>query len=239
MVRSLIAVLLVTFSLSANALSILLTGGNSEREVSERLIGLGHTVEKSNAVWWGSDWDFSSYDVVAFQYGANNPTDIGNLVTAVQAGDVGVVFFRAWGANAAAEALGITTNNDNLDWQYALNNFDIVDNNHYITQGKDLGIYDLGYTYMSEVTTPGADTKTLATGPDGAALLVHNSLRVAVTPFYGHVSNFENETPLGMDITERTLQWASGATVVPVPAAAWLFGSALMGLGWLRRRPGA
>lgn len=26
------------------------------------------------------------------------------------------------------------------------------------------------------------------------------------------------------------------SSVVPVPAAAWLFGSALMGLGWLRRR---
>jgi hypothetical protein len=27
------------------------------------------------------------------------------------------------------------------------------------------------------------------------------------------------------------------ATVVPVPAAVWLFGSALAGLGWLRRKP--
>jgi hypothetical protein len=27
-----------------------------------------------------------------------------------------------------------------------------------------------------------------------------------------------------------------GASVVPIPAAAWLFGSALAGLGWLRRR---
>ncbi|HJP04021.1 MAG: VPLPA-CTERM sorting domain-containing protein [Gammaproteobacteria bacterium] len=25
-------------------------------------------------------------------------------------------------------------------------------------------------------------------------------------------------------------------TAVPVPAAAWLFGSALAGLGWIRRR---
>jgi hypothetical protein len=28
----------------------------------------------------------------------------------------------------------------------------------------------------------------------------------------------------------------SGPTVVPIPAAAWLFGSALLGLGWLRRK---
>jgi hypothetical protein len=25
--------------------------------------------------------------------------------------------------------------------------------------------------------------------------------------------------------------------VVPIPAAVWLFGSALAGLGWLRRKP--
>lgn len=66
-------------------------------------------------------------------------------------------------------------------------------------------------------------------------LVVHNQLRVAVTPFYGHFDGFNDETALGMQLTERTLQWAAGATVVPIPAAAWLFISALAGLGWLRR----
>jgi hypothetical protein len=31
---------------------------------------------------------------------------------------------------------------------------------------------------------------------------------------------------------------ALNLTAIPVPAAAWLFGSALAGLGWLRRRAG-
>jgi len=29
---------------------------------------------------------------------------------------------------------------------------------------------------------------------------------------------------------------AFGTSVVPIPAAAWLFGSALLGLGWMRRK---
>jgi hypothetical protein len=36
----------------------------------------------------------------------------------------------------------------------------------------------------------------------------------------------------------RNLGLDGSVTVVPVPAAAWLFGSALAGLGWLRRRAG-
>ncbi len=227
-------VLLTAFSLNANALSILLNGGNSEREVIDRLIGLGHTVTESNAVWWGSDWDYSPYDVVAFQYGASNPTDIDRLVSKVEAGEVGVVFFRAWGAGATATALGM--GDGTFNWQYAYDNLDIYDNSHYITQGMDLGMNDLGYTYMSSIPNPGVNTTVLAGGTDAAALVVHNSLRVAINPFYGHIDGYELETDLGIEMTERTLQWAAGATVVPLPAAAWLFGSGLVGLGWLRRR---
>jgi hypothetical protein len=44
--------------------------------------------------------------------------------------------------------------------------------------------------------------------------------------------------------TEGTDSWIFGvaslsATVVPIPAAVWLLGSALAGLGWLRRKPPA
>ena len=40
------------------------------------------------------------------------------------------------------------------------------------------------------------------------------------------------------DLDERNLLYPTTATItgVPVPAAAWLFGSALAGLGWLRRK---
>ena len=38
------------------------------------------------------------------------------------------------------------------------------------------------------------------------------------------------------NIVDATL---TGVPVVPIPAAVWLFGSALFGLGWLKRRPTA
>ncbi|MBT8131510.1 MAG: VPLPA-CTERM sorting domain-containing protein [Gammaproteobacteria bacterium] len=157
-----------------------------------------------------------------------------HLVAQVQAGNVGVVFFRSWGADETAQALGMS--GGEFNWQYA-NQFNVVDNGHYITDGVATGQYDLGYTYMTSSPNPGADTTVLATGSDAAALIVHNTWRVAITPFYGHVDGWDDESILATQITERTLQWAAGASVVPLPAAVWLFGSALAGLGWLRRKP--
>jgi len=51
----------------------------------------------------------------------------------------------------------------------------------------------------------------------------------------GGVVNYDSvmESKTYADYTGGTLI----GTVVPVPAAVWLFGSALAGLGWLRRKP--
>ena len=237
--RILLTLLLATLSLNAHALSILISGDKPERDVTARLEGLGHTLTQSNAAWWGSTWDYSAYDVVVLQYATNEVADTANLLSAVQAGETGVVFFRAWGAHDTAYDLGMTSDNnvDNMHWQAAGNNFDIVDNSHYITKGWDLGQHDLGFNYMTQLLNPGANTTTLANGADGAALVVHNSLRMAVAPFYGHENGYNDETAFGIELTERTLKWAAGADVVPIPAAAWLFGSALFGLGWMRHAP--
>ncbi len=40
-------------------------------------------------------------------------------------------------------------------------------------------------------------------------------------------------------VLENPGVWTSSITAVPVPAAVWLFGSALAGLGWMRRRKSA
>ncbi len=258
MQRFFAAALLVSFSLNANALSILLDGGKSSRDVTDRLTSLGHTETDSTALFWESSMDYSQYDVVALHYGTNEVGDMGNLLASVQNNDVGVVCFRCWGANDTAEFLGITSLDqegipDNLDFQYAYERenfantdtsaFDIVDTSHPITQYMNLGINDLGYTYMSKVAFLGASTTVLANGADGAALVVHDTLRVAITPYYGYPWSAEGgyeeeETALAMQLTENTLQWAAGMTIVPVPipAAVWLFGSALAGLGWMRRK---
>ena len=40
----------------------------------------------------------------------------------------------------------------------------------------------------------------------------------------------------GNDVNNDSISFGVGPTVVPIPAAAWLFGSGLMALGWARRR---
>ena len=220
--RRLLAVFLLTaFTLNANALSILLTGNHPDMDPVSRLAELGHTVTTTATIpayTWGSNFDYSAYDLVVFAYGANNPADIGHLVAAVEAGEVGVVFFRGEGAQATARALGIieeSTLEYPLKWQYAYANLNVVDNTHPITEGAALGLHDLGYRYMSYIPEPGADTTVLATGLDGAALVVHNSLRVAVNPSYAHLDGLDEETAFGLELTERTLQWAAGASLAP------------------------
>jgi hypothetical protein len=171
---------------------------------------------------------------VAFEFGSQNPGDIGNLVSAVTANDVGVVFFRGYGVENTMQSLGLV-NDSYMDWQTPAT-IEIINDTHYITSNLGLGTHSLGYTYMGEVSLPGVNTTVLATGPEGAAIVVHNSLRVAFTPFYGHSSGYSLETAAGLEITDRTIQWAAGGTSVPDPSGLALFSIGLIGLGLGKRK---
>lgn len=49
----------------------------------------------------------------------------------------------------------------------------------------------------------------------------------------------ESFSSLGIDVGIYSFTWAGDSltvNVVPIPAAFWLFGSALIGLGWIRRK---
>ncbi len=66
---------------------------------------------------------------------------------------------------------------------------------------------------MSYVVDPGVETTTLCTGASGAALVVHDSRRAVVTPYYGAYWESDQENEVGYGLTERSLQWAAGVPV--------------------------
>ena len=200
-------------------LSILVAPGASPSvNIVPRLIGLGHTVHELDPSTWDALFDYSAYDVVAFQFLSSDPADIPHLVNAVDDGEIGVVFFR--GAVATATALGLISSSF-LDYQFA-HPLSIIDNSHPITQFFQITTYELGYGNMTHVIDPGVNTTILGTGVDGPALVVHNTRSVVATPYYGAYWEDDIETEAGLAITENCLVWAAGE-VVPVETES--FGS--------------
>ena len=205
----------------AHAASILLApSGTPGIEVQARLVGLGHTVTVGNPASWGAGFDYAPYDVVVFQFSSNDPADIAHLVAAVDASQVGVVFFRGFGTENTALALGLISGGQ-LNWQ-SRTDLNVTNNTHALTAGLSLGVQNLGYNFMSWVEVPaGATTTTLATGPGGAALVVHNTRRAVITPFYAHDSGYADENATGLDVTQRSILWAAGDQATPVATSSW------------------
>ena len=191
-------------------LSILVAPGASPVvNIVPRLIALGHTVQESDPSTWDALFDYSAYDVVAFQFLSSDPADISHLVNAVDAEEIGVVFFR--GAVATATALGLISSSS-FDYQSAYP-LSIVDNSHPITQFFQITTYELGYGNMTHVIDPGVNTTILANGVDGAALVVHNIRSVVATPYYGAYWEDDIETEAGLALTDNCLMWAAGEPV--------------------------
>ena len=114
--------------------------------------------------------------------------------------------------------LGLTPGT-RLHWQTPTD-LNILDVSHPITQSLSLGVHNLGYTYVTHAEAPGASTTTLATGPSGPALVVHNTRRAVITPYYAHDANHDLENATGLEITHQSILWAADPTV-PVESRTW------------------
>lgn len=113
-------------------------------------------------------------------------------------------------AAAAVDAINAALN-DSPDQPREVGDPDGVNN--------DTGFYGIGY-------------ETVFDGLATAWLGGFYSVRAS-----GWISDLANN-PFGGSATDTPIMWAD-FTVVPVPAAVWLFGSALGLLGWVRKRTAA
>ncbi len=80
--------------------------------------------------------------------------------------------------------------------------------------------------------------KSNSTGKDGVLIdggyISGSLLRPTTSTYWRHTFS-----SLGMQPGSYTWAWSTDSItlhVVPIPAAVWLFGSALLGLGWLKKR---
>ena len=102
---------------------------------------------------------------------------------------------------------GLQTNLGGTATSFAFANAFYLDANLYAGPNANVGI---DIFYQDELTNAG-----------GVVELFAGSFSVASSPNFG-----------SDDIVSGSLT----GTVVPIPAAVWLFGSALAGLGWMRRK---
>lgn len=160
-----------------------------------------------------------------------------NTVVNLSSG-VSVFDFSGTGGN------DIEVNNDaNLIFQGAADAFAVVlvnDNALFKVSNGNLLIGDGGILSNNVVII----SQTSGTGAN-IDLSNANINGVALWDLGGDLANISLDNVSGctqllgddVDIQNvRLSQCAFNTTVVPIPAAAWLFGSALLGLGWMRRK---
>lgn len=103
-----------------------------------------------------------------------------------------------------------------------------------LTNGIDEDLaYGDGEANASDLYFHDMESDLFGTNPDFSGLTITNiDLIINNITFDQYLNGQGNEwTDVFYDVT-----YVVTATTVPIPAAAWLFGSALAGLGWLRRK---
>lgn len=121
----------------------------------------------------------------------------------------------------------------------------------YATAGYGCTASEFGHLFYSDLGVPGDGTTNMLTNGDPDAALFSNLWSV----HYWTSSEFSTDTDQAWTFTIEGSQhthpktinavaWAVAdgdvaASVVPIPAAVWLFGSGLGLLGWMRRRQAA
>ena len=161
---------------------------------------------------------------------------------------MGILLLVVASANAATvvySSPGVVTGIGGLDINGTLYNVDFeATGSAFTTFGGEVDFWSTA----NEAITAGSAINAilnLGEGLEFPILLVNNSLLTYYQIFWGDPSFAAEENQGGGSFPwvgtggipqEQFLEFSTSWSVVPLPAAVWLFGSALAGLGWLRRR---
>jgi hypothetical protein len=178
----------------------LISDGYGSATLQTYLTGWGYTVTIVSGASLTSAFDYSPYDVVAFMYDATI-ADPAHLIAENVAGHVGIVFHRG---DSVLATFGMGASGF-----YQSGAFAVTDNSHYVSSPFAVGPVDVYYTYKSIVNSPAAGTRVLGTATS-PSLVVHNTYRRIVTPYYGHPAGMP-WSAAGATLTRRSYEWASGA----------------------------
>jgi hypothetical protein len=175
-------------------------GSTLATNIQGYLVGWGYSATIIDGANLTSTFDYSPYDVVAFMFDATL-ADSAHLLARNMAGQIGIVCHRC---DSLTSTFGLGASGF---WQMGA--FAVTDNTHYVTSPFAVGPVDVYYTYKSILNTPSAAVRVLGTAT-AASLVVHNTYRRIVTPYYGHTAGMP-WSAAGEQITRRTYEWAAGA----------------------------
>ena len=211
-------------STGSSAILVLLSGAGSyvfDTGISadDLSSGTGFSLDVSSAL--GDLGSIDHYAVIGITSGVTSFDYDPGVYDYVDAG-LGVVY-------AGSAAGTVTPNGSNLNTY--LNNLA-----NYITTVQAGGFFANGLAGDFDEEPNVLGTQIIASGLTGSVFWQQSGPSRGAAPTQGEVTI---TAPLGLEgvnLTGTQFTVEAAGTVIPVPAAAWLFGSALVGLGVVRRK---
>ena len=199
------------FKLNAQTIAdynLLIVDGYSSSNVKTQLESLGHTVAIENSENLTSTFDYSSYDTIIFLFNSPEPSGISEILSLNASNQLGIVIMRGENLISSCDmGTAVTWSNTG---------FTIEDNSHFITQPFSLGTLDLGFTYKSNLTTINAGNTILGSVSSGnGSLVVNDSYRRVVCPYYGHPTGMPWSTDASI-MMDRIIAWTSSSETLSV-----------------------
>jgi len=165
--------------------------------------GLGHTAYSLSGTYaFNIPFDYSPYDVVYICNDGLSTAEQDDLVANCESGNIELLFGREVDVGLISD-MGASVS-------YTMSDpFSVINNFHPITSPFPTGDVDILFDWRSYLNSPSANTTILANAGSNASIVVHNTYRKAVCPYYGHTSGMPWSYEGGV-LVSRAIRWAAG-----------------------------